>query len=368
MPETLTREARSAVEKAVTKQDVLQVIPQYEIGSLFKRHHLNREVLIGTVGLRGDGKSGTDAVISLVDFMLEGKPVWSNLDIAADIAIDDQMASKYGLNSGGVASFRSEPLDKEALLKLDGRYSKGCLHIEEINIQYANTRRAMANTNIDFNAVCQQLRHDETSLVYNVIDEMFVDSQLRTMTDIFIKCEDTAYSVDGLERKQIPGKVIKWTLFPMSGYLVGRENSYYRTKKPMPPVFFRLEGFWGIYDDKVSQRKGVYSTSLKTKTGELKAEITAKSSPLLEEYYARWGWLAQAAQELKKSGIDKLPYYELWKRLKPLLHGETEESVKPELYKWGIIICGQDHGHNIYKVEDFELYPMSERLLSEAPP
>lgn len=74
---TATREALSAIEKAkpVTKEDVLKLIPQFEINPIFKRQHLNRELVIGSIGERGGGKSGSDAVISISDFMLAGKPL-----------------------------------------------------------------------------------------------------------------------------------------------------------------------------------------------------------------------------------------------------------------------------------------------------
>ena len=39
----------------------------------------------------------------------------------------------------------------------------------------------MTNTNIESNELYQQLRKFQVSLIYNVIDEMFIDSQLRNL-------------------------------------------------------------------------------------------------------------------------------------------------------------------------------------------
>ena len=185
-----TLEAPLTEKREIAKEDLLKLIPKLHINQgnyLFYQEYLDREYVLGTIGDRGGGKSGTDAVVSFVDFMLRGKPVWSNMKIQCDIFVGDESAREAGLGSGGVAHYESLPLEKGALLKLDERYRDGCLVIEEINVQYSNVRRFMSNTNVDFNEVCQQLRKFKTSMIYNVIDEMFIDSQLRALTDIFIK-------------------------------------------------------------------------------------------------------------------------------------------------------------------------------------
>jgi len=214
-----------------SKQAILQMIPQYEISPIFTREHLDREIVLGTIGDRGGGKSGSDAVIATVEFLLAGKPVWSNMVISCDITIDDETAMKYGLNSGGVAHYESLPLDKDALLKLYETYREGCLLIEEINVQYSNVRRFMTNTNIDFNETCQQLRKFKVSLLYNVIDEMFIDPQLRSLTDIFISTYDTAFDLDSLDRKKPAGLDFCWKIYPMTGYLRGEQGRYLAIKK-----------------------------------------------------------------------------------------------------------------------------------------
>ena len=55
------QEAHSPKIGLLTKQDILQMIPQYHIRSIFIRQHLDREIVIGTIGDRGGGKSGSDA-------------------------------------------------------------------------------------------------------------------------------------------------------------------------------------------------------------------------------------------------------------------------------------------------------------------
>jgi len=76
------REAPSTetqINDAITKAAVLKMIPQYYIDSVIIREHLDREIVLGTIGDRGGGKSGTDAVLGVVAFMMRGKKVWSNM-------------------------------------------------------------------------------------------------------------------------------------------------------------------------------------------------------------------------------------------------------------------------------------------------
>ena len=180
--------------------------------------------------------------------MFAGKGVVSNMKILCEIEIDEPTARKYGLNSGGIARYESEELEKDALLNLDERYHNKALEIEEINIQYSNVRRIMANTNVDFNQVAQKLRHFQMPLVYNVIDEMFIDPQLRAMTDIFIKTYDTAFDTESLESNKDTGLDFHWRVYPMSGYLRGEQGKYAVTHRPIDPVYLHFAPWRGIFE------------------------------------------------------------------------------------------------------------------------
>ena len=78
-------------QKAIaTREDVLRMIVGLKLDPILRRQHLKREVIIGLVGLRGDGKSGSGAVIALLDYMMSGNPVWSNMPIKTAIQVDDE--------------------------------------------------------------------------------------------------------------------------------------------------------------------------------------------------------------------------------------------------------------------------------------
>lgn len=339
-----TQEARFKVDE-ITRDDVLRLIPGAFINPLFLRPHLDRELVIGTIGDRGGGKSASDATICLVDYAMRGKRIVSNMSIDCDIEIDDETAQLFGLNTGGIASYRSEPLEKDALLELDERYYNCVIEIEEINVQYSNVRRFMANTNVDFNEVCQQLRKFKITLIYNVIDEMFIDPQLRELTDIFIKTYDTCFDADALAAKKSVGLDFKWKIYPISGYLCGEQGKYKNTKKAIDGVYFDFGRWHGIHDTTKHQEKGIYSMSTKDKNKRMLAKISATSSPETIAEMDKWGWLADLAIQWKKEGITELRPVELSQRLGT----RATREIKEQLKVWGVYY---DNSILAYRVAD----------------
>ena len=320
-----TQEVRLVDEprKAKTKEDNLKRIVALHFEYILYHEHLKRETVIGVIGDRGGGKSAASATWGFINFMLDDKPVWSNMKISFGIKVDDEIARELSggdLKTGGLVVYKSLPLDKTALLRLDDTYRDGCLVIEEINVQFANARRFMANTNIDFNLVCQQLRKFNTSLVYNVIDEMFVDIQLRSLTDVFIKTHDKAFEINNLIHKTEKGNDFSWKVYPWTGYFAGEENKYEFTKKTLPLVTFHFASLHGLFDSTKHQEKGVYS------------QPRAESSKEMKEYMDKWEWLTEKAIALKGSEQDHYESYELSQFLgRPLT-----KPIKAELRTWGI--------------------------------
>jgi hypothetical protein len=276
--------------------------------------------------------------------------------IACDIIISNPTARKYGLNSGGIAHYESLPLDKNALLDLNEEYRNGCLVIEEINVQYSNVRRNMANTNIEFNEVCQQLRKFKTSLIYNVIDEMFIDPQLRALTDIFIRTYDTAFDLDALENKKQPGLDFCWKVYPMTGYLCGEQGRYAITHQALYPVYFHFGEWRGIYNSDKHQEKGVYSYNKREKEALMRAQMITESSDEMNDVRDEWGWVGEGVRKLKNSGVREIVAYQLWQVLEIAEHGKTPIAMGQILPAYGVHRSRQDKkGNWIYKIEDFSL-------------
>ncbi len=346
--EQATHEALSAIDKAkpVTKEDVLKLIPQFEIAPFFWRQHLHeREVVIGTTGEKGGGKSGTDAVIVTTDCMFKGKKVYSNMTIKVSINIDDYTAIKYGLNSGGVAKYESLPLEKDALLRLDERYFNAAILIEEINVGYSNVRRIMSNTNVDFNEACQQLRKLRCPLYYNVIDEMFIDPQLRSMTDAIIKTYDTAFDLDSLEAEKPMGVDFCWYIYPLTGMLYGQQRKYSVTHRAIGPVYFHFKPWRGIYDTGQRQEQGIYTMSTKDKNRMLMA---VTSDPEVTSFNNAWSWLADIIRDLRDRGITSLHKWELQQAIgRPLT-----QAIRDALGAFGV---HWDNPAQRYIIESFQL-------------
>jgi hypothetical protein len=328
-------EIQSPDENHFSKDTILRLIIAQEIKPIFLRPHLDFNhkwaLMIGWIGDRGGGKSAGTAVDAVVDQMISGKAVPSNMLIKCDINVDDDIARKYGLNTGGIVHYESEPLKKDALLNFTEEDRGKCFVVEEINVEYANVRRPMANTNVDFNETVQQARHFEISILYNVINEMFIDQQLRTMTDIFIKTHDTAFDLDSLEAKKERGLDFKWEVYPWSAYLCGEQGKYKNTHKSLPPMYLPFKPWRGIYSTLVTQKKGIYSLSTKDKNRQLLASITTESSPEMQEHFNKWGYLYPKIVEIYESGIQEMDLYELLDQLE--INPIEEEEVKSYLFK-----------------------------------
>jgi hypothetical protein len=295
-------------------QEGLNKIPRRYIQPLFIREDFPRkDIIIGFVGMRGDGKSASGATVALIDYLLEGKPVWSNMAIQCGFKISDSTANEYKLPHGGQALFKSEPLDKRALLNFDPRYHDGCLYIDEVNMEFSEARRFMSNTNLGFNRIGQQIRKFGNALIYTVINEMFIDSRLRELTDIFIRCEDTALSESGLESRKKPGLDFKWIIYPMTGFLKGRERTYQVTHKPLPPVYLKFAPLHSIYDDKQLQmtESFKYGIDMEREDGTTHIDsMTLKPSPVVK----RNQWLADLAQDMVEDTRRYIPIREIYNR------------------------------------------------------
>lgn len=338
---TQLQEAHS-VNDSPTKQDILKQIVRLQFPYMLYHEYLNRETVCGAIGDRGGGKSAFSAVWALINFMFDDKKVWSNMTIRYGVKISDEMAREFTgglLKTGGMVVYESLPLDKDILLTLDETYHDGCLVIEEINVQYSNARKFMTNTNVNFNELCQQLRKFKTSLVYNVIDEMFIDVQLRSLTDFFVKTYDTAFEITAMESRKATGQDFSWKIYPMSSYLAGEENKYVRTKKPLPPAVFHFTPWRGLFDTTKHQEKGIYSQS--------------KSSKEINDYMDQWQWLAEKAKLIRDNGYQVI---EPW-QLPGLIGRPLNKSIKDVLNVWGI---HWDNDNQYYVVEDYELPPLSQ--------
>lgn len=353
-------EAESVEELSIEelRAEFLKRIPRFEINNgfpLFKRYHVRekRPICIGVIGLTGEGKTGTASVIGLIDTILDGQPLWSNLNIRCEFKVSDDIARKYGGYQGGIASFESLPLDRRKLFRFDPEYHDGAILLDEINIEYAEARRSTSNVNLWFNEVDQQRRHLNLDIFYTVIHEMWVDPRLREMTDIFIKCEDPALDEDGLKRKITLGKQVRWTIYPMTRILTG--HSYYETHKPLAPRYMHLNQFWGLFDTRRSQSKGgvKYAFQLDDEEPAIESDMSVNEDSMLQQEKDEWAWLDEALHRLAAGGVREISKPDLFTLLN--VPRDMRRSVSTEmLYKPGVKVR-QSGSLQYYTLPEFNL-------------
>jgi len=285
----------------------LRDVIQYEIPAIFRRQHLNRDVIIGLIGDRGDGKTLGGGIIAGCDYLLQNEPCFSNLEINMSFNMDDQTAAKYGL-AGGIVEYQSQKLDMVKFLRFAPEYQGGVFFIDEINIALADARRSMSNQNLWATDVGQQLRKLQSALVYTSIHEMFVESRIRDMTDIFINTKDVALSPEGLAAKKKPGLEFIWTIYPMSRKLTG--VSYQESKQTIKAT---LHGhrWWGAVNTLQRQDRQKYKVPL----GSSGVNMDIIENPAITMARSKWGWLYKAIKQLHDDGYTEIHSEELWEYL-----------------------------------------------------
>jgi len=328
-------------ERVLSLRDVVQ----YELPPLFRRHHLGRDFIIGLIGDRGDGKSIGGAVITLLDYMIESDICWSNMKITASFDIDAETAGDYGFNSGDRVQFASEELDKHKLLTFDPEYSDGVFFTDEINIYLADARRSMSHQNLGAADFGQELRKLRSAWVYTSIHEMFVESRIRDITDVFILTKDTALSPKGLAQKRPPGIDFEWTIYPMTRKLTGER--YADTRKPLPPIYLHGKKFWGSIDtyERQERKKWVIPTE----------NIELEESLVVVEARSKWGWLYEKILALHNQGISSIQDDVLWKYLQVKERGISTNAVGRQLKAMGITSGQGYRGHFDYNIDAFDL-------------
>ncbi len=338
----------------------LEGIVQYELPPtpVHIQPWLNRDAIIGLIGDRGDGKSLGAGVIALFDHMVEGETCWANMRIGASFSVDASTLAqpkyaKYNLKPGE-ARFSSKPLDMAKLLAFDPEYSGGVAVVDEINVAVADARRAMANQNLGFDDVGQQLRKSKMALIYTCIHEMFVDVRIRDITDVFIQSIDTALTPEGLERHQHSGMEFKWTIYPMSRKLTGVR--YSESHQTLGPVYIRGRRLWGLVDTWKRQTRTRYKMSVPgAVAGAPEATLDIEQSPQMVEAQSRWGWLYDKIQSLHAQGIPEIEDDVLWEYLQLKERGLTPQRVGQQLSAMGIQTGAGRHAHRNYYIDTFDL-------------
>lgn len=170
------------------------------------RNLKERSLIVGFVGARGSGKSVGATRTVIMDYMLAGKQVWSNMEIGFNLQ-----------KNGQKVPIVSKPLNKLSLVELDKVYSDGLIYVDEVNL-LAEARRAMSQENLMFSYILQQLRKRRLTIIWSAQSELHCEDRLRFQTDIFIMCEDVSIKKQNCGI----GELSLWKAHDFSGVIKGK--------------------------------------------------------------------------------------------------------------------------------------------------
>jgi hypothetical protein len=194
----------------------------------------NIEWVVGYTGPRGGGKSLEMAYIACRDYLIRGRPVWSNIPIKIELK----------LPNNEVVVAESIPLDVKSFFSLAEDLRGGLVCIDELEL-YAEARRSGSNKNLLLTYIIMQTRKRALSFFFTIQQPMWADNRLRFMSDIMIRSRDIAFTPWGFEKKINQGQYFSMVVEDWSGMLTGyryQETGYTQT--------FCLWGVpvWGMYN------------------------------------------------------------------------------------------------------------------------
>ncbi len=242
-----------AVNRGWPGEKIIEVILwHYHRWRYFRVGYLaNRELTLGFIGHRGSGKSVAAAAVAIVDFMLNGYKVWSNMPI--------EVVAAYGR---AWKRFKAEPLDKLDMLRKDETFQRGVVVLDEVNVSLGDATMYMSKTNRELSNFTQQMRKRGISILWTAQNYNTVDNRLKFQTDFCIWCEDCFIRYPGVAR--YAGELSHWSVMDVSGMsgtisLDEEMRTKYLMEKIVWTGTFHSRPWWHSYNTFEIQGKEPYS-------------------------------------------------------------------------------------------------------------
>lgn len=165
----------------------------------------------GCTGPRGGGKSIMMTYLACHDYLLRGKPVWSNIPIKVELALPNRE----------VVTAESMPLDPKSFFTLSDELTGGLVCIDELQL-YAEARRSQSTKNVLLSYVIMQTRKRGLSFFFTIQQSRWMDNRLQFMADVMMRCRDIAFTPWGFENDITRGNYFSISVEDWSGMLTGR--------------------------------------------------------------------------------------------------------------------------------------------------
>ncbi len=288
------------------------------------------DLCIALIGPRGSGKSVGMTGISILDGLLAGKRVVSNLPIAVRVVYRD--CQKV---------FRTESLDAALMLdenEFNENYYDCLICVDEVNTYIADSQRTMTNQALTFSYILQQMRHRRLSFVFTTQSEGWNTNRVRFQTDFYIQCRDAAM-FKGKPRKEDIGRHSQWRIHDMSGLQTGevlQNDSRSYSVPPFAEKEFWNTPFWHAYDTQQMQKREKYvSKNRGNGQGEFDEQMIREKAM---KYQAPTGLIIA----IRDIGLKRMQKDNLWEMLE-ITNNRSEQTKKGmELLDLGCIPCTVD--------------------------
>ena len=249
-------------------------------------------------GVRGGGKSLGAVWELLVDFLVRGRKVWSNIPIGVNITY-----------KGETREFTSDPFDSEMMFSFDDDLRDGAVFIDEANY-WVDSRRSSSNKNLLFADIAQQIRKRDLDLRFTVQFENWLESRLRQMMDVVIKCNDLHLSQWGDDENVERGTEFLWRVQDWSGALTGQ--AYHETGEEQQ-LILSGGGIWPIYTSKALVDIWTARQGIEIEQDKMKVTIGMGKDAKIEAAKARFGDIHGRIRAMVEAGDTKVPSEDMYR-------------------------------------------------------
>jgi len=295
-----------AVNKGMSQDETIDLILKYvHRKRIVKIGHLNNiSLCIALIGNRGSGKSVGATQIVVIDGLLAGRKVVSNMPISLKVKYKD--AEKV---------FETDDLDAVTMLDFndfENNYEDCWILIDETNINIADAYRSTSNQSLFFTNLLQQMRHRNLDFCFTTQSEMFLPPRARWQADIFIKCSDLAMASTIYPRSEDIGRKSRWQLYDYSGLLTSSlikdDDKRISELKPYATKIVWNTPFWNCYSTELMQRWD----KLNLKTSGEKRDVNTSNFETIADKFKIPVDLLMNSINFENNKIDKK---ELWQTL-----------------------------------------------------